>query len=55
MGVNKRAESALDTRIRMLHDLEQSAAKKRSTSLAFLGAIRELLSRAERQRDSQQH
>ena len=51
MGTDKRLESALETRIRMLRDLEESTAKKPDTPPSFLGAIRELLSRAERQRD----
>ena len=47
MGSETHRESALETRIRLLRELERSAAEKRDASATMLAAIRELLLEAE--------
>jgi hypothetical protein len=46
-----RIESALEARVRLLRDLEQSAAAKTDPSAALLAAIHELLVEAEAELD----
>ena len=47
MESKTRQESALETRIRLLREIQRSAAKNPSADAAMLAAIRELLQEAE--------
>jgi hypothetical protein len=54
MESETRGESALETRIRLLRELERSVADKPDVPAAFLAAIRELLMEAEAEAESGQ-
>jgi hypothetical protein len=53
MGSDARTESALETRIRLLRDLERRLADAADAPVTFLAAVRELLMQSEAEADQE--